>query len=93
MSALTKTTRNGGGLARSRRDPLSLFSRDFFGWDPFAEMRVSRVPAFAPSFEVLENDDAYVLKADVPGVQEADLDISMHQGVLTISGSRNAEEK
>lgn len=90
MTALTKTTRNG--LTR-RRDPFSMLTRDFLGWDPFGELRLARPSGFAPGFEVLETDNAYVIKADVPGVSEADLDISLHDGVLTISGKREAEEK
>jgi len=33
------------------------------------------------------------VKADVPGVEEKDLDVSLHNGVLTISGHRASEEK
>lgn len=89
MSALTKT-RNG--LTR-RRDPFSLFTRDLFGFDPFGDLRRARPAGFAPKFEVLETEAAYVIKADVPGVAEGDLDISLHDSVLTISGTRSAEQK
>ena len=36
---------------------------------------------------------AFVLKADVPGVAESDIDIAVHNNILTISGTRNAEER
>jgi len=71
------------------RDPFSL-ARDLFGWDPFTQ---NRVTAFAPSFEVKETSDQFLVRADLPGVKEADLDVSLHNGVLSITGSRSAEER
>lgn len=66
-------------------------ARELLGWDPFFTAR--RAHAFAPSFEVKETGDGFVLKADVPGVEEKDLEISVHNGVLTVSGARSAEER
>lgn len=72
--------------------------RDLMGWDPFREM----VPAlampqigggFAPSFEVKETKDAYVFKSDVPGVKENDLDVTLTNNRLTVSGKRDAEHQ
>jgi HSP20 family protein len=51
------------------------------------------VSAYVPAFEVKETNEAFVLKADVPGVAEADLDIAVHNNVLTVSGTRHAEER
>ena len=70
------------------RDPLSL-ARELLSWDPF----VQRPSAFVPTFEVKETADAFVVRADLPGVKEAELDISVHNGVLSISGSRQGEER
>jgi HSP20 family protein len=83
---------NGNGGGRSiARDPYSL-ARDLLGWDPF--FTAGRpASAFAPAFEVKETTDSFILKADVPGVDEKDLDVSMHSGVLTVSGSRQSEER
>jgi HSP20 family protein len=46
-----------------------------------------------PAFEVKETNDAFTLRADVPGVEEKDLDIGIHNGVLTVSGNRQSEER
>src|SRR5678816_91597 len=83
---------NGGatGSATRYRDPFSM-ARELLSWDPFFGDR--RVSAFAPAFEVKETTDAFVLKADLPGVAESDLDISVHNSVLTVSGARQAEER
>ena len=72
-------------------DPFD-FARELFAWDPFSS-RSRHVTAFSPAFEVKETPEAFVVKADVPGVREEDLDISLHDSVLTVSGSRQAEER
>jgi HSP20 family protein len=86
--SLVKT--NGNSNRSIARDPFSM-ARDLLGWDPFFAGRPTS--AFAPAFEVKETTDAFVLKADLPGVEEKDLDVSMHNGVLTVSGSRQSEER
>lgn len=72
------------------RDPFQA-ARELLSWDPFFGAR--QVSAFVPAFEVKETNDAFVLKADVPGVAEADLDIAVHNNVLSVSGTRHAEER
>ena len=85
------TTRNGiNAPVRSVRDPFSM-ARELLSWDPFFGGRPAT--AFAPAFEVKETADSFVLKADLPGVAEGDLDIGVHNNVLTVSGSRSAEER
>ena len=88
-------TRNGNGNGNSpvryvSRDPFQL-ARELFAWDPFSSGR--QVSAYVPPFEVKETQEAFVVKADVPGVAEADLDIAVHNNVLTISGTRQSEER
>jgi HSP20 family protein len=46
---------------------------------------------WAPSVDISENDKAFRLLADVPGVDPKDIEISMEKGVLTIKGERNSE--
>ena len=43
---------------------------------------------WAPAVDIEERDDAFVLYADVPGVEPKAIDISMEDGVLTIRGER-----
>jgi|SRR5579883_260036 len=63
-------------------------------WDPFRQMQpFSAEGGFVPQFEVKETKDEYVFKADLPGIKESDLDISMTGNVLTVSGRREAERK
>lgn len=81
--------RNGSNTANRYRDPVSM-ARELLSWDPFTQRPAS---AFSPAFEVKETTEAFVLKADLPGVAESDLDIAVHNSVLSISGSRQSEER
>lgn len=90
MAIVRSGNGNGNGNRPSVRDPYSL-ARELLNWDPFYTARPAS--AFYPSFEVKETSDAFVLRADVPGVDEKDLDIAVHSGVLSVSGSRSAEQR
>lgn len=43
------------------------------------------------SLDIQETDDAVVVKASVPGIKAEDLDIGVHDGVLTIRGETREE--
>src|ERR671920_879201 len=48
---------------------------------------------WAPALDVLQEDGDIVVRAELPGVRLEDVDITFHNGVLTISGVRQAEEQ
>jgi len=48
---------------------------------------------WAPALDVLQEDGDIVVRAELPGVRQEDVDITFHNGVLTISGVRKAEEE
>lgn len=77
-----------------RRSPWGFFSDfdDMFDdfWRP---IRRESGGAFAPAVDVTENDDAYHIRADLPGVKKEDLDISLQDGVLTINAETKQEKK
>ena len=90
MSLVART--NGTTPARyTARDPFQV-ARDLLSWDPFFA-GARQASAFVPAFEVKETNEAFTLKGDLPGVAEADLDIAVHNYVLTVSGSRQSEER
>ncbi len=76
------------------RDPFEVM-RDLLGLDTWGDTGRIGAPASGlfPPFEVKETRDAYVFKADVPGVKEEELDVSLTGNRLTISGKRLAEER
>ena len=70
--------------------------REMLRWDPFREMapifpQLER--AWMPSFEVRENKDGYVFKADLPGVKQDDIEVSLSGNRLQISGKRDEEKE
>ena len=48
------------------------------------------VADWVPAVDIIEEDERFVLRADLPGVQPSDIELSMDAGTLTISGSREA---
>jgi len=48
--------------------------------------------SFSPPVEVEELDDKFILQADLPGIDENNLDINVNDGTLTLSGERTASE-
>jgi HSP20 family protein len=46
-----------------------------------------------PATDLVETDAEYVLRADLPGMSEHDVNIEFEDGVLTISGERKAEHE
>ena len=79
------------------RDPLAL-ARQVLGFDPFTglewpQSRAAAQGTFNPPFEVVEREDGYTFTADVPGIREQDLDVTVEDGQLLVSGSRAAGER
>jgi HSP20 family protein len=48
---------------------------------------------WAPAVDLLEREDSLVLKADLPGLTEDDVQIEVRGDVLTIAGERKAEHE
>jgi HSP20 family protein len=45
-----------------------------------------------PATNISENDKEYTIKADLPEVKKDDIDVSVSNGVLTLSGERRYEK-
>lgn len=48
---------------------------------------------WAPSVDVAEEENAYVVLAELPEVKKEDMKVSMENGILTISGERRKEHE
>src|ERR1700756_3268651 len=46
-----------------------------------------------PAMDLVETADHYVLRADLPGLSDNDVNIQLEDNVLTISGERNAQHE
>lgn len=51
------------------------------------------VADWVPAVDIHEEKDRYLLRADVPGVAAEDIDVSMDNGILKVSGERRAEAR
>jgi len=49
------------------------------------------VTDWVPAVDIIEEKDRFLLRADVPGVNAEDIDVSMENGILTVSGHRHEE--
>ncbi len=68
---------------------------DRFFDDTFARLQNGEgtifTSAWSPAIDTLETDDALLLRADIPGVDPKDVDIEVHDNVLTLKGERKVE--
>jgi len=69
------------------------FSADF-GLTPFKGFGFSEgLGAFSPSIDVAENDKEIKISAELPGLSEDDIEVSLTGDTLTISGEKKAEKE
>jgi HSP20 family protein len=53
----------------------------------------STMRRWVPSMDLVETDEHFVLRADLPGMSEDDVKIEFEDGTLTVSGERKAEHE
>lgn len=51
------------------------------------------LPEWSPSVDIAETENAYEIKAQLPGVKKEDVKVNLEQGVLTIQGERRQEKE
>jgi HSP20 family protein len=54
----------------------------------FGEGGPATAGAWSPALDVEENEDAFVLHIEVPGVRAEDVEVSLEENTLTVSGQR-----
>jgi HSP20 family protein len=63
---------------------------------PLARMEPNEmftVADWAPSADISETDTAYLIKAEIPGVNKEDVKVTIENGMLTIQGERKMEKE
>ena len=48
---------------------------------------------WAPSCDIEEEEDKYIIKADLPGVDKKDIDVKLENGVISIRGEKRVEKE
>jgi len=76
----------------SRWDPFKdMMVNDFF--DPFLrDLSKPNAGTWSPSVDVYETPTKIVLTAELPGVDEDDIDLSLFESTLTLKGERKLEK-
>lgn len=89
------TRRNPFGELTTLQDRLNqLFTQPFGPLSRIGGLDQSLTAStFVPAVDIYEDDHNIVLTAEVPGVEEKDLDINLENGVLTASGERKMENE
>ena len=79
------------GLTPLRRRMDSLFD-DFFG-DLFDGRQTDLARGWNPKVDIFEEDDQFVVKAELPGVEKDKIAIDINGRVLTVKGERASENE
>jgi len=88
-------------MAVVRYDPFNMLNQlqrdinQLFDTNRPSEGRANNLFAsdWTPAVDVKEENDQFVIHADLPGVDPKDIDITLENGVLTLKGQRVSETK
>ncbi len=86
--AVTRRNDANNGLGIFGRE-FDRFFNDFFAIEP------SRIfnETWYPQIDVVEDENKIHVKADMPGLTEKDIEVTVENGILTISGERKEEHR
>ena len=77
-----------------RYEPWALVSRFAQQFDrAFGDSADSASVSWIPHVDIHEEQDRFVVTADLPGVEGKDIEITADKGVLTLKGERRSEKK
>ena len=75
-------------------NPLNVFE-DVFGTlfnDSIGNLtKATQAGTWSPAVDIVESTDTYTLTADLPGLTKGDINLSVEEGVLTLTGERKSE--
>ena len=86
FSTLKREPRNGRGLINLRDEMNRMFGNFFDEHD-------QRENCWAPSVDIVDDDDKLMLSAEVPGVDKKDVKINIQNNILTIEGEKKQKNE
>lgn len=78
-------------MSRGEREMEDLLGRFFRDW-PWPG-RGGEARGWAPAVDLVDRKEEVVLRADLPGLDQKDLEVHVEEGVLTIRGERKGEKE
>jgi HSP20 family protein len=88
-SAMTRWTPTGTFL--TTRDPFARMLDNFFGEGLYPSEDVSN-RTWMPSVNIRETEQAFFVEAELPGLTKKDIDITLENNILKLSGERRFEK-
>lgn len=77
---------------REMEDMMRGMQRIFTTWPTKSEESMT-LSQWSPSVDIAENDQEYVVKAELPDVAKEDIKVNVEDGTLCISGERRVEKE
>ncbi len=68
------------------------FFEDFLNDFPFAGSLLQNRDQWLPAVDILEKDGNLILRAELPGIEEKEIDLKLEGNVLTLRGERKMEK-
>ena len=96
LPSLWGHTEKGEQPFRSLHREIDKVFEDFnrsFGLPAMSRATGEQTSMLSPSIDVVETDKAVEITAELPGVSEQDVDVTLVENVLTIKGEKKAETK
>ena len=90
MSLMRRRREGGAPLARLRDEMDDLFGRFFGDWGDWPALTAPRGD-WLPAVDVAEQENAIVVKAELPGLKPDDVEITVQGNTLTITGQKKEE--
>jgi len=78
-------------FSEMEREMENMFGRFLTGW-PLYRRDVETL-GWSPAVDLLDRENELVLQADLPGLTEKDIEVSVQDGTLTLQGQRKEEKE
>ncbi len=86
----TLATWPGFGRLSDLRDEIDrLFESPLTDWAQTSQL----LSGWTPALDVYEDKDNFIVKAELPGIKKEEIEVSLHDGTLSLSGERKSESK
>lgn len=72
-------------------DLFSRYNRLFNGALPAEDRESAAAAQWRPAANIVETDSEYLIKAELPAVEKKDVEVTVHEGVITMRGERRYE--